>query len=223
MPESLFLRISKFLMIIIVPSLVFLLIANFVSFDNSFYRKEFLKYNVYKDVPQADFLHEKVINFIDGKSNDIPNAFNQRETQHLEDVRKLIQVSKILLCILVILFLLLAILSALKLKTKRSIINFFGRALAFGGIFTVVMAVVLLLSVSLDFSSAFESFHLMLFEKGTYVFDPAKEIIVSLYPGQLFMDIGIRILAWVFIVSVVTSLLGMFLIFKKKSKIGMFK
>ncbi|MBI2558395.1 DUF1461 domain-containing protein [Candidatus Woesearchaeota archaeon] len=218
MPESLFLRISKFLMIIIVPSLVFLLIANFASFDSSFYRKEFLKYNVYKDVPQADFLHEKVIKFIDGKSNGMPNAFNQREMQHLEDVRKLIQVSKIVFCILVILFLLLAVLSALKLNAKRLIINFFGKVLAFGGILTIAMAVVLLLLVSLDFSIAFESFHLMFFEKGTYVFDSAKEIIVRLYPEQLFVDIGIRILAWVFILSVVVSLSGTFLIFRTKGK-----
>ncbi len=218
MPESLFLRVSKFLMIIIAPSLVFLLIADFVSFDSLFYRKEFLKYNVYKDAPDADFLHGKVIKFIDGKSSDLPNAFNLRERQHLEDVRKLIRASKILLGILVILFLLLAVLSALKLRAKRRIINFFGKVLAFGGILAMAVAVVLLLSVSLNFSSDFESFHLMFFEKGTYLFDPANEIIVRLYPGQLFMDIGIRILSWFFIVSAAVSSLGAFLIFKTKSK-----
>ena len=213
-----FITLSNILLILILPFLLFLIVLEFIQFDNSFYREKFLEYAVEQNVPQALSLHEQVIKFLQGKSNELPNDFNEREKQHLLDVRNVIRISTILLYVLIIWFALLLIISASILKVSNYIINFTGKVLVFGGILTIVLAAVLLLLINSDFSAAFESFHKLFFEKGTYVFDPAKELIVRLYPEQLFMDLGIRISKNVIIASAVIILIGLLLIFLPKSK-----
>ena len=213
-----FLTISKFLMIISLPFLILLLALNFFAFGNSFYAKEFSEYKVYDNVPQALSLHGKVMDFISGKSDEIPVNFNEREKQHLLDVRNVIRISTIVLYIFIVLFILLLVVSSFILKANNYIINFVGKVLLFGGVLTVVLTAILFFFISSDFSAAFESFHQLFLERGTYLFDPAKEIIVKLYPEQLFMDLGARISKTVILTSTIIILVGIFLIFKSKSK-----
>ncbi|MDP3765282.1 MAG: DUF1461 domain-containing protein [Nanoarchaeota archaeon] len=213
-----FLTLSKVLMILILPFLLFLLVLNFVGFDNRFYQEKFSEYEIQQNVPEAVPLHEKVINFITGKNDKPPQEFNEREKQHLFDVRKAVRISTILLYILIILFVLLLIVSSFILKVNNYITSFVGKVLVFGGFLTVIMAVSLFLLINSDFSKTFESFHRLLFEKGTYTFDPAKEMIVKLYPEKLFMDLGLKISKWIILASAIVVLSGAFLILKSKSK-----
>ena len=213
-----FITISKILMILIVPFLLFLFVLNFAVFSDSFYKEKFSEYGVNKDVPKAGLLHGKVIDFIKGGNKELPNDFNEREKQHLLDVRNVIGFSTRLLYILIILFMALLIFSAFALNAKNRIADFLGRVFVFGGLLAILSAAALLFLISSNFSSAFESFHIMLFRQGTYTFDPSSEIIVRIYPEQLFMDLGIRISKLVVIASVAIALFGSFLSFKPKSK-----
>ena len=213
-----FLTISKILMILILPFLLFLVAFNLNGFNGQFYKEKFAEYKVQNDVPQAISINEKVINFIAGKNNEFPNEFNEREKQHLLDVRKVVGISTIVLYVFIILFIMLLIVSALILKINNHIINFVGKVLVFGGFLAIILAGLLFFFISSDFSAAFESLHTLLFEKGTYVFDPAKEIIVMLYPEQIFMDLGIKISELVVFASAMIILLGTFLMLKSKSK-----
>ena len=211
-----FFAISKFLLIIIMPFLLFLLVLNFYGFDTSFYKEKFLEYNVQRNVPNAGSLNEKVLNFLKGKDNTLPNEFNEREKQHLLDVKSLITISTFVLYFLIATFILLLLISALTLKINNYILNFVGKVLVFGGILTIMLATTLFLLISSDFSPTFESFHLLFFKRGTYVFEPAKEIIVKLYPEQIFMDLGIKISKLVVMTSFIFILLGLFLLLKSK-------
>lgn len=213
-----FLLMSKFLMILILPFLLFLIVLNFSAFDMDFYQKKFLEYKVHKEVVNADSLHKDVIDFINGKNDELPSEFNEREKKHLFDVRRIIRVSKILLYTSIILFIFLLALSSFSLKINAQITHFIGEVFVFGGLLTIALAALLSLFISLDFSVAFDSFHSLFFEKGTYEFDPAKEIIVKLYPEQLFMDLGIRISKWILLISAITILVGGFLSFKSKKQ-----
>lgn len=213
-----FLTICKFLLILILPFLLFLLVLDYAAFDKGFYQEKFMELNVQQDVPAAMPLHEKVISFINGKNNQLPNEFNEREKQHLLDVRKIAGNLAIALYSLIALFVLLIAVSAFALKINNYLMNFVGKVLVFGGFLAVALAVVLFFLISLDFSNAFESFHSLFFEKGTYIFDPANEIIVRLYPEQLFMDLGLRISKGVFFASAAAMATGAFLMLKPKSK-----
>lgn len=213
-----FVAISKILLVLILPFLIFLIALNFAGFDMAFYEKKFLEYKVQQEVPEASSLNEKIIDFLRGKNNELPNEFNEREKQHLWDVRKIVSASTIALYAFIALFILLLVISAFILKVNSYILNFVGKVLVFGGFLTVTLAVVLFFFINSDFSAAFESFHRLFFEKGTYVFDPAKEMIVKLYPEQIFTDLGISISKWVILSSGAVILLGLFLSLKSKSK-----
>ena len=200
------------------PFLLFLVVVNFYGFDSPFYQQKFLEYGVQQDVAEASALHQKIVNFVTGKNDELPDELNEREKQHLWDVRDVVRIATILLYILIILFIILLIVSALILKVNNYVINFVGKVLVFGGFLTILMSAIIFFLISSDFAAAFESFHKLLFEKGTYLFDPAKEMLVRLYPEQLFMDLGIKISEMVILASVVIILFGTFLMLKSKNK-----
>lgn len=206
--------ITKLLLILILPFLIFLLVLNFAGFDSTFYKEKFTEYNV----GNISSLHEKVMGFITGKNNDLTNEFNDREKKHLVDVKNLIKISTISLYIFIILFVILLLISAFMLKVNNKIVNFVGKVLVFGGFLTIGLAALLFLLINSDFASTFESFHRLFFEKGTYTFDPAKEVIVKLYPEQLFMDLVSIISKWVVISAVIIMLLGFLSLYISKNK-----
>ena len=82
----------------------------------------------------------------------------------------------------------------------------------------MILAAALFLLINLDFPLTFESFHRLFFEKGTYTFDPAKEMLVNLYPEQLFMDLGIKISKWAIVAAGLLILLGAVLLFRPKKQ-----
>lgn len=213
-----FLTISKFLLIAAMPFLIFLLMLNFYGFDDIFYKEKFLEYGVQQNVPEAMPLHKEVINFITGKAKELPAGFNERERQHLFDVKNAVSFFTIILYILIIGFILLLVISAFILKVNNYVVNFVGKILFFGGFLTLALAAILLFIISSDFPLAFESFHRLFFKEGTYTFDPVKEIIVNIYPEQLFMELGIRISKGVIFTSITLALFGAILLFKSKSK-----
>ena len=213
-----FATISKLLMILILPFLIFLLVLNLIGFDRQFYQQKFFQYGVGKNISSAASLHSGVVDFIKGKANELPSEFGERERQHLLDVRKVINISTIVLYALIILFTLLLIMSIFTLKINNLITNFVGKILVFGGFLTLALAAILFLLINLDFPLTFESFHGLLFEKGTYVFDPAKEMLVKLYPEQVFMDLGIRISKLTLIGSAIIILTGTLLLIKSKKQ-----
>ena len=213
-----FLTIAKILIIMAIPVALFLFALNLAGFDDSFYKEKFSEYKINDNVPRAAFLHEKVMDFIQGKSSELPNDFNERERRHLLDVRGIIRISSIALYVFIAIFIILLVASAFILKVNNYIINFVGKVLLFGGILTIMLGAILFFLISSDFLSVFESFHRLLFEKGTYLFDPSQEILVRLYPEQLFMDLGINMAKWMVISSAIIILFGAFLLFKPKSK-----
>ncbi|MBI3027337.1 DUF1461 domain-containing protein [Candidatus Woesearchaeota archaeon] len=213
-----FAKISKFLLITITPLLLFSLILNFVGFDDAFFNEKFSEYGVQQNVPKAVSLNENVLKFMTGKSDDLPDEFNEREKRHLHDVRSLLRTASLTLYLLITLYIVLLAYSASMLKDRSIVIDFIGKILIFGGLFTILFSATLFLFISLDFIMAFDFFHRLFFENGTYVFNPAEEIIVNLYPEQLFMEIGLRITKLVSLVSVVFILAGLMLSFKLKIK-----
>ena len=206
----------KFFLVIIIPAMIFLLVMNAAGFDNSFYSQKFSEYGVDKNIPKAGLIHQKVMDFIKGNSDDLPAEFNEKEKQHLLDVRKLIGFGTALMYILILLFILLLVLSAFTLKASTYVNKFVGKVLLFGGLLTLGLALLIFALISADFDSSFESFHKLFFDYGTYSFDSGRELIVNLYPEQLFMDLGIRVSKWVIAGAILVVLMGLFFLFRSK-------
>ena len=211
-----FFIISKTILILIIPFLIFLGAANLVVFDKPYYAGKLSEYKI--GIPDANSANEMTIDFISGKNDKLPDVYSEREKQHLLDLKHAIRTSAIMLHILIFLFILLLIASIFTLKASSLVKNFAGKILIFGGFLTILLSAILFLLVNYNFSSAFESFHSLIFKKGTYTFDPEKEIIVRLYPEQLFMDLGLRISKLAIISSIIIILLGFILLLYQKTK-----
>ena len=158
-----FIDISKIFIITVIPLLIFLLAANFIAFDKSFYQRKFSEYKVNENVEGAQDLHEKVMDFIQGKSNELPNEFNEREKQHLLDVKGIIKISSIALYVFIAIFIILLVASAFILKVNNYIINFVGKVLVFGGVLTIALATILFFLISSNFSAAFARWDIFIF------------------------------------------------------------
>lgn len=210
-------KILKIILIINLTVLIFLSAIHLAGFNESFYREEFLKYNVENNVPKATELHQNAMEFIKGKSYYLPDIFNEREKNHLKDVRRLVLLSKAALYTLIFLFFILIIASKRLVKSWKNLKQFIGKALLFGGLLTIFIAILLFLLVNFNFYSSFESFHKIFFQPGTYAFDPETEIIVNIYPEELFMDLGLRLLKFLAIASFVFMAVG--IILSKTAKI----
>lgn len=211
-----FLAVSKVLLMLTIPFLIFLGAANLIALDKSYYTSKFSEYGM--NIPKANFLNEKTIDFVSGKNDELPNVYNEREKQHLVDVRNIVKISRMVLYSSMLLFISFLLASALIIRMNRNLANFIGKVLAYGGILTIMLAALLIFLINLNFTSAFESFHKLFFQQGTYTFDTANEMIVRLYPEQLFIDLGLRILKWVLLLSAFLVIFSIFLIFKSKSK-----
>lgn len=206
----------KVVLVLIIPILLLLFILQITSFSDSFYSKEFTQYNVYNNVNNASAIHKKVVNFVQGKNEDLPIQFNDREKEHLKDVRKLVVASKIVLIILVALFLSISFIAVCRINSKSQSKKFFGDVLKFGGVLTLAIFALLQVFMQFSFSQTFESFHRIFFKRGTYAFDPSTELIVNLYPEELFRDLGVRIFAYAVASAIAISLLGMLLTYRNK-------
>ena len=209
-------KLPKIFLIIIIPFLIFLSTIQFAGFNGSFYKREFLKYKVQESVPEALELHQNVMHFIKGKSDFLPDNFNDREKQHLYDVRRLVLLFRAILYVLIALVGIFIILSAKKIEKRSNLGQFIGKVLLFGGLTAITIAVLLFLMINFNFSSSFESFHKIFFQPGTYAFDQDTEIIVNIYSEELFMDLGLRIAKFVAIISFIFVIIGAFLLFRSK-------
>ena len=112
--KKLFLLIVSVLMVLTIPFIIYGYNFNSVAFDESLYKKEFSKYNVYTKLKNYDIeiINNDVLNYLKNVKNNnlIKNDFfNEREKTHLLDVKILISKVLSIYYFSVILFLLLFI------------------------------------------------------------------------------------------------------------------
>jgi integral membrane protein (TIGR01906 family) len=198
-------KFAKYALVLAISFIVFSVAFNFYAFNSLFYKKEFERYGVYEKAKNADSLHNSVVMFLKGKSNVLPDEFNQNEKSHLEDVRSVIKNLNGMFYFFVIVY---AVLFFYLSKKEKEWKKCFAEALMYSGIFTIVFGLMVCASMLFSFSFAFDSMHKILFPQGNYAFDPSKEIIVNLYPEQLFMNLGLRIGMATFIISIILIIAG---------------
>lgn len=172
---------------------IFYISFSSTAFDMEFYGKEFERYDVYGQLEghDVDGINADVIGYISGKNNELDDMgfFSQRETLHLKDVRELIGKINRAAAISFAIFLISMILASSLLnfgrkKTAEKILL----AIFVGSTIALIAALVLIISSTANFGSAFGAFHGIFFEAGTYSFDPQNEKIVVIYPEGLFFD-----------------------------------
>jgi len=198
--SKLFVKIISVLMVISTLIILYGFNFNSIAFDRGLYKEEFSKYNVYTNLENydAEKINDEVLNYLkNGKNNNIieNDFFNEREKQHLLDVRNLVQGVLSIYYFSITLFLLSTIILFLLMNFNfRGISRRLLVILAFGSLLAFLGAGLAYLPSSLNFDFAFDAFHKTFFSPGTYLFNPEFENIVVLYPENLFLDLLFRII-----------------------------
>lgn len=169
------------------------------AFDENFYKKEFAQYGVYEELKGHDIesINKGVLDYLLKEDSKIiaGNFFNEREKEHLFDVKLIIR--KILFAYYISIFFFLAlvfILLALISYDLRKLLNLISKTIASAALSTVFLALALFFASFIGFETVFQKFHETFFLPETFLFDPSFEKIVVLYPENLFFDSLLKIL-----------------------------
>ncbi|MDP7180224.1 MAG: DUF1461 domain-containing protein [Candidatus Woesearchaeota archaeon] len=219
-------NILKWTLILFISSLILLTNFKLVLFNEDFYQQEFTKLNIYNKFENADEINKDLLNYFKNKENLIQNDFfNEKEKSHLADVKRLINISLNLFYLLLISSIVLLVLSLIHNKDRiKSLSNIF----ILSAILTFTKLLFTYILIRLNFSTIFLSFHYVFFPQGNFLFNPAVDNIVNLYPSQFFLDITQRMITdtlfWAFIVLLIGILLPIiannkiFIVKKNKKK-----
>ncbi|MCL4237829.1 MAG: TIGR01906 family membrane protein [Anaerolineae bacterium] len=129
--------------------------------------------------------------------------FNARELQHMADVKAVTRVAfQVHRALLVA-----AGVSALLLARRRVARRALWRALADGGLITIVLIVVLGVLIVASWDLFFDSFHALFFEGDTWVFR-TSDTLIRLFPEQFWFDAALTVAALTVSGSLLAMLIG---------------
>jgi len=223
--KKIIINILIILLILDIPFVLYSFNFNKTVFNENFYKKEFMKHDVYNGLDNYDIekINNNVLDYLKYKNVELADDgfFNERERTHLKDVKELVQFILFVFYFSIILFFVLLILIViLNKKNLKRILKNMGIVFLFSGILTFLDAFVFWLLVRLNFDFAFGLMHKTFFKARTYVFDPSFERIVVLYPQGLFYDITVKIVLNTLIFSLVLVGLSILLYYKKIKSIS---
>ena len=169
-----------------------------------FYKKEYQKYEVTKDldmnIDHVMYVTEHMMNYLIGKEEKLSvvttvegkeqDFFNERDRLHMRDVRNLflggIKVGGVCLIVAAV------ILTMLK-KREKDWKRLFFRTYSIALGVWLVIGVLLGIAFSIDFTTCFTIFHKIFFTNNLWVFDPATDYMIRMLPEGFFSDMVIRI------------------------------
>lgn len=161
----------KFILaVILLPLVLWLISLQAIIYDIDVYNEIFEK--VESPPRTAEVTTLALFDFFQDKGTlDSVNIFNDREKQHLHDVKGVLNGFLFILPFLVVLEILLL----------YSLTNW-RKALFYGSLITVVLPLLLAL---FPFYESFYNFHLLFFEPGSFVF-PTTSYLIIIYPLEFF-------------------------------------
>ncbi|MGE4214510.1 MAG: TIGR01906 family membrane protein [Anaerotignaceae bacterium] len=200
--------LNYFLGVIISLSIILILlltsVQNVALRDYEFYRSQYIENNVYANIAisEDDLMDvtEQLINYMNGKRDDISvittidgeekEFFNQREKDHMVDVRNLITGGKKLRIMLIgIVVILLALMKWLKAPIVKAVSK--------SSVVTIAAVIVgsgiLGYIISRNFSQAFTIFHEILFTNELWILDYSTDRLLNMVPEVFFINIAIKI------------------------------
>ncbi len=142
-------------------------------------------------------MHSEVLSYILGVSDGLPAVFNERESSHLLEVRRLFY--RIFTAIYVILALWFLVL--LSLRDKQLV----KKSLRLGSIISLSAVLTIFVFSLVSFTATFNAVHQPFFSNNSWVF-PSNSLLMQLYPESFFQSIALR---WGFIVLFSSVIIGL--------------
>ncbi len=157
----------------------------------NFWRAEFYRYNVYEGFDNfrlVDIQAQDLSYYLRGTGKLDQYFYNDKEKQHLSDVRLLLQRAEAAFWVNTI---------VLSLFSFFYAHNGYKRRLAQGlltGAYSLLITVLATLFFGvLSFSRAFELLHKVFFTNNLYILDPTTDNLIKMFPEDFFIDTILRI------------------------------
>ena len=195
--------------LLILSIILFIILLNFrlYIYNINYYQDEYEKLNIYDNIPKKQAL-ENTISLFDYFKDDKPltSFFNNKEKQHLADVKNIINKTIILFYISLVLLIVLLFLN------RKNPFN----SILLSGIFLVIIPILLSF---LNFNSTFINFHLVFFNNNLWILNPETDKLIILFPQEFFLDFTKKIFTNSFFMGLILISFGYFLKSKQTSKV----
>lgn len=205
-------RTISILFSIFLPIAILLLSVNVIAFNENFYAKKYDEYNItYSTNIEKDELMDlttKLFKYLRGEENNskIEKYFNEKELMHLEDVKTLFNKGFVLRNISISI-LLISIIYLLFNKPKNLAV--YGRNSSIISLGIILAFFILYL---IDFNKYFTYFHLVLFDNDLWLLNPNVDILIRMFPEEIFIDLLNNIvLLFVIIMSIILVITNLYI------------
>lgn len=220
-------KVSKFIMVILLPLIILLGTVNLVASNDNAYMKGYEKYNIDEvtgiETGDLQRITDNFIRYfykpdaelqIEAKVHGSNRAvFNEKEILHMIDVKNLVKLSLIVLGSSAALMLV----ASLYVLTKQGVSGVLKTYGLSSGI-TLVSIPVLYLVLPKNFLQLFIKFHEILFTNDLWLLDEKTDILLQLHPLGFFQDMAILIGVIFAVVMVLFLLIGIISAIKKKKR-----
>lgn len=190
-----------------IGSILFLLITciDCHCFNRSFYKREYAKLHTAAELNMSDqdlmTATETLLDYLQDKQDHIVaeiqvngferEAFNERETLHMKDVKGLYQFAlQVRLCAGLIF---IGSCALLWLKRKASFFTLISMAYSQCAFAFLLFVAFLGIWATVDFTSLWESFHRLFFTNDLWLLNPHTDLMINLFPEEFFFHMVLRI------------------------------
>lgn len=171
------------------------------TFNPGFYAAEYDKYAIYQGIgmTKEDLMEvtRQLLAYMKGEKDDLVvethvygesrEFFNQREKDHMIDVKELFQLGFLLRHIGVILFLAAPLLLFFCGVRPTAVIT---KAILIGNVSFLATFGAIVFLISLDFDRAFTLFHQIFFRNDLWILNPETDLLINIVPLPFFIDIA---------------------------------
>lgn len=190
-------KTTQILLIVLFPILIIFFMFWFFSLDVQWYKKEFIKLNIYKEVDKnmADMSISNIVLYFQDKELLNKYLFSQQARNHLFDVKIIFQTIQGIFIIATLLNAALLVYMGYTLRWKH-VIKYFNESLIITCIFLFFIGIFIVF-----FHTSFQAMHKFIFVNDLWLFDQSDPLI-QLLPERLFFDLGIRIYIFSYLLSI---------------------
>jgi len=185
-----------------IPVLIISGTVNIYAHSPGLYKYGFNKYDISAatgiSLSQLDEVAQNMVGYFNGK---LPSPqmtveawgksrllYNQKELIHLEDVRYIISVFKILQSVAILAFLAAGAVGFALMGMRRLL-----RGILAGCIAALAFMALLAVWSLIDFNSLFYLFHILSFSNDLWLLDPSKDYLIRMFTESFFYDAAIMV------------------------------
>lgn len=210
------------ILILISISLTFLVFSIEInSYNENYYTKKFKEHNVEevtgKNLNQLKPITKKLILYLKGGDNDLLRPhYNGKEILHMEDVKSLFNLARIIKYIGI----LIIILGAYYLWKSKALLSL-AKTLFYGIFINYILISIIGVLSFIDFNKYFTYFHLLFFTNDLWLLDPRTDLLIQMLPEEFFIGMAIRIVITFVTLLAFVQVISFIYIRKKKQKLIM--